>query len=681
MLWARFLRRRVAAQTAQIEHQSTFLRQVIDMCPDRISVKDRIGRYTLANRALADEYGEPPENLLGRTDVDLDIDERQARAAQQEDADVLEHRCEKEIAEHSRTDRSGRVLWFHTVKRPILDAAGTPTHVLGMSNEITAHKEAEETLRSARTAAEAANRAKSEFLANMSHEIRTPLNGIIGMSELCLDTELSSEQREYVQALKLSGDGLLGVINDILDFSKLEAGKLELESRPLDIRGTLEGVLKTLALQAHRSNVELLCEVGPNVPVEVLGDVNRLRQVLLNLIGEAIKSTEQGEVLVEVSLFSQDETQCSLQFTLRHGAAGAALQDSDRFDRLGARDAMRQSSGAELGLTISNRLIELMNGHISVDRAVNGEGRMYFTVRLGAIANQRLFQLQIGKWTLRDVRVLVVDDNASCRGILERTLSRWGMRPIGASSASEGFERLQECMRSGDPCSIALVDLDMPVRDGLSLVEQIREIEVPVAVITMSNSGARHWNTTRRRALAIDAHLSKPVRLFELHSTVVQALEERDPEGRAAAPREDASAIARDRSLSILVAEDNTVNQMVMQRLLQKRQHRVTIAGSGKAALHAYENASFDLILMDVQMPELDGLQATREIRRREAGGPRHTPIVALTAHAMSGDRERCLDAGMDGYMTKPVSPRELDEVLARYGQSDWERRTADGGR
>jgi PAS domain S-box-containing protein len=667
MLWARVLRRRVEAQTAEIEDQSAFLRQVIDMCPDRISVKDRDGHYTLANRALAQEYGQSPEYLIGKNDRELGADDISAEEARELEREVLDSKLEKTIAEHVRKDRSGRILWFHTVKRPVLNKAGEPTHVLDVSNDITPHKEAEKILQGARGVAEAANRAKSEFLANMSHEIRTPLNGIIGMSELCLDTELTSEQREYVQALKLSGDGLLGVINDILDFSKIEAGKLELEARSLDLRDTLGAVLKTLALEAHRKGVELLCEIAPNVPVTVLGDANRLRQVFLNLIGDCVRATERGEVCVSVALQSCDDSECTLSFSIADSSMRTATRDFSAMKLPEHGGASSTGQSAELGLTISTRLVTLMKGQIWQESGADSAGgrRIQFTIRLGTILGQPQSSPQVGRLLLRGVRVLIVDDNATHRRILERSLQRAGLRPVCAGSASEALEHLQDCASTNDPCLLALVDFDMPIMDGASLVERIRERCMSLAVVMMLSSVSQRQGLARCRALNVDAQIVKPFYAEDLQSEIARVLEER--ESHRPTKTDETSTPVAGEGLNVLVAEDNTVNQMVMQRLLNKRGHRVTIAGSGKAALQALETQAFDLILMDVQMPEVDGLEATREIRRRETPSNR-TPIVALTAHAMSGDRERCLAAGMDGYMTKPVSPRELEEVLEKYG-------------
>ncbi len=664
MFWARVLRKRVEWQRSQIEAQSEFLREVIDMCPDRISVKDRTGRYTLVNRALAQECGRLPEQLEGMSDDELGLDETRARQIEAVDRKVLQTLTEITIPEHSYADRAGRLRWYQTVKRPLLDEAGSATHVLEVSNEITAHKDAERMLEEARLAADAANRAKSEFLANMSHEIRTPLNGIIGMSELCLDTDLSSEQRQYVEALKLSGDSLLGVINDILDFSKIEAGKLELEARDFEIREALGSVVRTLALQAHRKGIELVCDIAPNVPAVVRGDANRLRQVFLNLIGDAIRATERGEVVVTAELQARDDEHCILQFAILDTSGRETLTgDLQQLDLALQETANAgQFNSADLGLTISARLVALMHGRIWQEPAAQRGRQVNLTMQLGTVARQPEPAVPPGALLLRGARIQIVDDNAAQRRVLEQALGRLGMRIVSAASASQAIERLMECASSGDACALALVDFDMPVATGRSLLECVRARRMPLAVVMMVNSTAQREGATLCRDFDVEALLVKPFAPEELRATIARVLEQRELQGVRVQQRADAGK----QRLKVLVAEDNTVNQMVMQRLLHKRGHEVTIASSGRAALEAFESQRFDLIFMDVQMPELDGLEATRAIRQREAA-PKRIPIVALTAHAMSGDRERCLAAGMDGYMTKPVNPTELDEVLERY--------------
>lgn len=666
-LWAFALRRRVQAQTAEIEGQRLFLRHVIDMCPNFIFVKDRQGRFTLVNDALATAHGSTPGEMLGKTDREIGVRDSEAAAYRRDDIEVLESKREKVIAEEPHTDITGRQRWVRTVKRPLLNEDGAATHVLGVSHDITLHKQAEASLQRARAAAEAANRAKSKFLASMSHEIRTPLNGIIGLSELCLDTDLSREQREYIETVKMSADGLLNVIDDILDFSKIEAGQLELDSAPFDIRDTIYAALKTLALRAHQKNLELVCDVEPAVPDVVIGDANRLRQVLLNLVGNAIKFTEQGEIAVSAHIDAMKDDQCVLRFTVRDTGIGIPPDRQPHiFQPFVQADSSttRQYGGTGLGLTISTRLVTKMGGRIWLESELGRGSLFHFTACLKVPSTTA--SLSAPPRVLQGVRVLVVDDNESNRRILHDELLRWKMRAASAASAAQALEQLDTSLKAGEPFELMVIDSTMPQIDVFSLLAEVRKragsTVTPIMMLTSANQGE---DAARCREHGVTSYLVKPIRLNELRDIFVSVLTHAAP---STAPQKTTRrTIMPSSGLSILVAEDDPVNQLVMQRLLIKRGHHVTIAATGRAAIDAVERQSFDLVFMDVQMPEVDGFEATREIRRREQGRAR-LPIIALTAHAMSGDRERCLAAGMDAYMTKPINPDELDELLETLG-------------
>ncbi len=665
MLWVAVLRRRVQHQTAEIEGQRAFLRQVIDMCPNFIFVKDRQGRFTLVNRAIAEAHGLQPEQMIGRSDREIGISEEQAHAYQRDDIEVMNTGKEKMVFE-AHTDGTGRHLWMQTVKRPLLDDDGRSDWILGVAHDITLHKHAEESLQKAREAAEAANRSKSEFLANMSHEIRTPLNGIFGMSSLCLDTELTREQREYIETVKFSADGLMIVINDILDFSKIEAGKLELEIAEFEIREILDAALKTLVLRAHQKGLELVCDVAGNVPTFARGDASRLRQVILNLIGNAIKFTEHGEVVLRVGIEARDGVETMLRFSVSDTGIGIAAERQHLiFSPFVQADSSttRQFGGTGLGLSISNRLVTMMGGGMWLDSEPGRGSHFHFTVRLQAVDRPQ----QGLPVAFHDVRVLVVDDNDSCRRALEATLQRWKMRVATASSAADALELLNAAEREGDPVRVMVTDVAMPQVDGLQLVEQIRaRPDLTLSVVAMLTTLGQREAEGRCRELDIAECVVKPVRLNELREALVRAL---NPEVAVHAPVAPCVATdpVKDAGLNILLAEDNAVNQLLMVRLLQKRGHRVVVAGNGKLALDAMEHERFDLVLMDVQMPELDGLEATQEIRRREQRSRTRVAVVALTAHAMTGDRELCLAAGMDGYLTKPINVKDLDATLQRF--------------
>lgn len=678
LLWVVALRRQVQAQTGEIDHQRAFLRQIIDMCPNFIFVKDRAGRFTLANRALAEAHGRKPEDFVGKTDADVGSSEQEAAAYHRDDLEVMDSRREKVVQEEPHTDIAGRLLWMHTVKRPLLGPEGTSTHVLGVSNDVTVHKQVEATLQKARAAAEAANQAKSEFLANMSHEIRTPLNGIIGMSELCLDTGLSREQREYIETVQLSADGLLNVINDILDFSKIEAGKLALDSSEFDIRQTIDTALKMLALRAHQKRLELACDICPDVPERATGDANRLRQVLLNLVGNAIKFTERGEVVVSVSVENRTQDGITLRFTVRDTGIGIAAERQQLiFNPFVQADSSttRQYGGTGLGLTISTRLVTMMGGSIGLESEVGRGSKFHFTAQFVSPRSE-IESASLADQVLTGTRALILDDNETTRRILQNALARWDVRAELAADAAQAEAILGQCASQGDPIRLMLIDLDMPGVDGLSFVQGVtQELRAPATIVMMLSSSTQRDDASRCRAAGVSAYLVKPIRTAELRELLLQEL----ANVRVIEPQAPVKQAPAQLALNILLAEDNPVNQLVMQRLLVKRGHRVTIAATGKVAIEAVQRDRFDLIFMDVQMPELDGFEATREIRKREASGQPRTPIVALTAHAMSGDRERCLDAGMDGYMTKPVNPKELDEVLQSFVASTHHRAAAPG--
>lgn len=547
----------------------------------------------------------------------------------------------------SRRDRGGKVIGF-----------------LGIATDISARKRAEADILKAKEAAEAANRAKSDFLANMSHEIRTPMNAIIGMTELVLDSELNVTQREYLAMVHESGESLLSVINDILDFSKIEAGKLSLERLPFNIREVLGDTLKSLSLRAHRKRLELVCHIAADVPFAVEGDPHRLRQMVINLVGNAIKFTEAGEVVLDVTVDRMEQAGPMLHFRVADTGVGIPQEKMDTiFEAFEQADTSttRRYGGTGLGLAIVSRLVDLMDGNIWVESEVGRGSEFHFTARLGNASADLIPSIsEIHPPVLRGLRVLVVDDNATSRRILVEMLTNWGLQPQAVSTVSEGIEELEGAHARGAPYALILTDSNMPDQDGFELALQIRNRPgLCGSLIMMLTSADRSDDQSRCQDLSISAYLIKPVKQSELLDAIMQAVGTKTPlAGSAVAP--SAPARTAEKSKSILLAEDSLINQKLAIGLLERWGHRVTVANTGTEAVRLSADGAFDLILMDVQMPELDGLDATRVIRQREQQTGGHLPIIAMTAHAMKGDRELCLAAGMDGYLMKPIRAEQL---------------------
>jgi len=633
-------------------------RTAFEAAPHGICLTGLDGRFLQANAALCQILGYSQPELVGgawqRLTHPDDVHHSRQAAIQ-----LMADPGKPVELEKRYIQKCGSEVWTRLRIAAVVNCEGKPSHYITHIEDISESKRSKQELVKAKEAAEAASRAKTEFLANMSHEIRTPMNGIIGMTELTLDTELTETQRDYLNTVRASGESLLTIINDVLDFSKIEAGKFVMDTAEFEIEETLHETLRLMAVPAHEKGLELLYENRTELPECVVGDPGRLRQVVVNLLGNAIKFTKAGEVSLTVVEAQERDCGLTVHFAVADTGIGISPQWKARiFEAFVQADGSntRGHNGTGLGLSICSRLVGFMGGRIWVDSEEGRGTTLHFTAEFAMPTRKRKQSGLTSPGPLWDVAALVVDDNASNRRIQSETLAKWGIQPVLAGSAAEAADRLRCLREAGKVPAFSLIDGHIPDIDHSELMR------LPYILMLSSRDSSSMSGELR----ASGQYIVKPVTAANLHAAIVNLMRGKQRAVRSASPR----YATAERPLRILLAEDNVVNQKVAARLLEKQGHLVEVASNGAEGLAALGRQGFDLVLMDVQMPVMDGYDATQTIRLQERGTERHIPIVALTAHAMKGDREVCLKAGMDDYLCKPIHPAELLAIIERWGRS-----------
>lgn len=647
-----------------LRREKAVIRTLMDQMPDYIFVKDKNGQFKDVNKALLKEMGLTDfQQAAGKTDIDF-FPPKLAEAFMRDDQKVIQEEKPMINRQEVMEDQQGKQRTLLTTKLPLIDDDGEVIGIIGISRDITDLKRQELALQEARHAAEAANRAKSEFMANMSHELRTPLHGIMGMTELALDMDLTSQLRQHLETVDECADTLLMIVNDILDFSKIESGKFELDHTNFLVREVIEHTVDMLANRAHAKKLELISGIDPDVPDAVIGDPVRLRQIVTNLIGNAIKFTESGEVALRVSIASLQSDRVSLHFSVRDTGIGIPEKTQRKiFEAFTQADTgtTRKYGGTGLGLTISSHLVSQMGGTLEV-RSKEGHGsEFFFTITLELQVDSASRTSVETPEALHGTQILLVDDNGTNLAVLQQMLTNWQMNSTAVTSPADALNLLKDAYQSGNPYPMMITDLQMPDMTGIELVKNIRETpEIADTTVLMLTSSEKEGDSVKAEQLNISAFIRKPCR----QSRVLEAILNTAGMTLSKEGKKESGPVISKR-LRILLAEDSPVNQTLVLGIMKKQGHEVVVTNNGNQAVEKVkQDPNFDLVLMDVQMPGMDGFVATRAIRHHEKSTGNHVLIIAMTAHAMKGDRERCLAAGMDAYVPKPIKgPRLLSAI------------------
>lgn len=656
----------VRAET-ELARERDLLKTIMNNIPDIIYVKDRHSRFLTSNESMLRLLGvDDMSQVIGKNDYDFSSAEMACNYVA-DDQNVMRSGQPLIDQEETIQQTDGKTIWLLTTKVPLYGDDGEVKGMVGISRDITARKQAAGDLIAAKELADAANRAKSEFLANMSHEIRTPMNGILGMTELLAGTDMTAEQQEFLTLVRQSADSLLRLLNDILDFSKIEAGRLELDAAPFNLRDCIGKAIKLLTLKANEKGLELAGRIDPSIPNELMGDAGRLRQIVVNFVGNAIKFTNSGEVVVDVNPESLDDDNAVLHITVRDTGIGIAKNKQQKiFEAFAQADASttRRFGGTGLGLTISARLIQMMRGKVWVESELGVGTTFHFYIHLG-VAPDQTPRRPAAFSKIAGTRVLVVDDNATNRRILQELLQLWNLKPVMAEDGEAALDMLTQAIKDDDPFGLILLDYHMPYLDGVGFAQQLatREDNLKHGPIVMLSSSFAGLSSPQMRNLGINRYLTKPVIASELRDVVLDVMGV-EHENKAHPPAR--ATLPNIKPRKVLLVEDGLVNQRVALGFLHRWGHQVKLVLNGREAVELLEREPFDVVLMDIQMPEMNGYEATEIIRQREVGTQQHQFIIAMTAEAMKGDRETCIAAGMDDYVSKPFDAADLQRALDR---------------